>query len=225
MSDLSIYTSSKVLPYIYKLTHKETYQFYYGYREANNVPSSEDLGTFYFSSSNVINKLGFENFNLEIIAEFYNGSDAWEYEQTLIEENIKNPLCINKHFTKSGKSQWRRVGPLSEETKLKMSLAWKTRIVSEETKLIMSQNRKGKKQSAETIASRVAGRSGKMSRSAVEKSAFANRKFFTIMSEDGEIFEIHGIVKWCVAHGVNTTALRIASKNDVFSRGYKIIGP
>lgn len=45
------------LPYVYKLTHKETNQFYIGYRSANRVKSEFDLGFKYFSSSKIIKKI------------------------------------------------------------------------------------------------------------------------------------------------------------------------
>ena len=50
---------NNILPYVYKLTHKETGQFYIGYRKANKVQSYCDIGIVYFSSSKEIEKLGF----------------------------------------------------------------------------------------------------------------------------------------------------------------------
>src|ERR1035437_9879323 len=67
---MSIYQSTKVSPYVYWLTHKETGQFYIGYREAHLVPSDQDLGFFYFTSSKQIKTLKFENFNHRIVAVF-----------------------------------------------------------------------------------------------------------------------------------------------------------
>src|ERR1035437_5891107 len=96
---MSIYQSTKVSPYVYWLTHKTTGQFYIGYREANKVPSDQDL-PIYKSSSDKIDELGFENFDYQIIAEFFDGDSAWYQEQRIIEANIKNPLCINGHFVK-----------------------------------------------------------------------------------------------------------------------------
>ena len=40
----------KALPYVYKLVHKETGEFYIGFRCANKVPANEDLGIKYFTS-------------------------------------------------------------------------------------------------------------------------------------------------------------------------------
>lgn len=91
-------------PYVYKLIHKETGQFYIGFRCANKVLPKKDLGIFYFSSSATIKKMGFENFNYEILCEF-NDHDrdlaknkAFNYEQQLIYECRNNPLILNKHY-------------------------------------------------------------------------------------------------------------------------------
>lgn len=48
---MSTFLLNKILPYVYKLTHKETGQFYIGFRKANKVNSNQDLGLKYFSSS------------------------------------------------------------------------------------------------------------------------------------------------------------------------------
>lgn len=104
------------------MTHKETGQFYIGYREVNLVPSDQDIGFFYWTSSNKVDKLGFENFDSQIIAEFIDGDSAWYQEQRIIEANIKNPLCLNGHFIKEGGLHFRRTGPHSKETNRKISL-------------------------------------------------------------------------------------------------------
>lgn len=111
-----IYSSTKVLPYVYQLTHKETGQFYIGVRFANKVPSSEDLGTHYFSSSNPVKELGFENFNSFIIAEFFDRISAINFEKDLITEHWNNFLNLNKNIGGANFCD----GPKSKETKIKM---------------------------------------------------------------------------------------------------------
>ena len=91
-----------IQPYVYKLTHKESGEFYIGYREANKVPALEDLGKQYFTSSNTIQELGFSNFDIEIIEEFETGIEAYNYEQILIKENIHDSLCLNGHYHVNG---------------------------------------------------------------------------------------------------------------------------
>lgn len=115
-----------ILPYVYWLTHKESKQFYIGYREANKLPSDQDI-LIYQTSSCKIKEMKFENFNFIIVAEFFKGDDAYDFEQRLIEENIINPLCLNKHYTKHGKKKFgfnkgTKGHKLSEETKNKLRL-------------------------------------------------------------------------------------------------------
>lgn len=101
MSSNLIYASTKVLPYVYRLTHKVTGQFYIGVRSANRVPSSEDIGKYYFSSSKVVCKLGFENFHIDIVAEFFDASAAIILETALIIENWTSPLKLNLNISGS----------------------------------------------------------------------------------------------------------------------------
>jgi hypothetical protein len=95
-----------ILPYVYKLTHRETGEFYIGYRAVNKVSSLEDIGFKYFSSSKKVEELGFENFNIEIIAEFFKPEVAYEFEQNLISENIKDPLCLNRNYNINGTNHY-----------------------------------------------------------------------------------------------------------------------
>ena len=126
---------SKNLPYVYWLTHKETNQFYIGYREANSLDPETDL-PIYKSSSNYIADIGFEHFSWMIIAQFFTGQEAFEFEQKLIEEHINNPLCLNRHYCRNGKFRYvRRVGDYkaSYTTRQKISLANKGKIKSDIT--------------------------------------------------------------------------------------------
>jgi hypothetical protein len=111
MSSTSIYPSTKIVPYVYKLTHKVTKQFYFGVRFSKNqkLPSHIDLGTHYFTSSKCIKQLGFDNFDTEILAEFpFDGGriDAYLLEQQLIEENFSNSLILNKNISKTNKGSF-----------------------------------------------------------------------------------------------------------------------
>ena len=50
------------LAYVYKLTHKFTKEYYYGYRSANielKLQSVDDLGIHYFTSSTYITESNF----------------------------------------------------------------------------------------------------------------------------------------------------------------------
>ena len=62
--------SMNIYPYVYRLDHPITGEFYIGYRSANKVPASEDLGIRYFTSSKTV-KPRFHEFRFCIIAEFF----------------------------------------------------------------------------------------------------------------------------------------------------------
>lgn len=182
-----------ILPYVYKLTHKITGQFYFGYRSANKVPSQLDIGFKYFSSSNSIKELGFENFNIEIIAEFFKVEDALEFEQNLIKENFENDLCLNiqyrlvngeKKFTTTGYNH-------SIETKNKISKKMKGkqsplkgRKLPEETKLKISKSKMGKQSGKDNPMFGVKRPSGGLSPTA--KSVLVNGKHYTSIIEAAE---------------------------------------
>lgn len=116
------------LPYVYKITNIYTNQFYIGSRVANKLHHSEDLGIKYFTSSNYVKNLGFENFKINWIEEFDNPNVAYKFEQLIIFELLKDPLCLNKvcHF---GKPRFSIAGKKSsKETKAKISKHGKARI-------------------------------------------------------------------------------------------------
>lgn len=119
-----MYESSKVFPYVYQGIHKETKSLYYGYREANIIPSNFDLME-YRTSSKTVDDLGFDNFDWFVIAEFYGenaGQQAYDFEQECIKNEWGNPLLLNKHYwdINSGIPRFRKNGPMSEETKEKL---------------------------------------------------------------------------------------------------------
>jgi len=143
MSSKFIYHSEKVLPYVYKLTHKQTYQYYFGYRSANKSPSSKDIGIKYFSSSKTVKELGFDNFEIVILAEFFDAIDAFNFETLLIEEHITDKLNINKALR--GKLYPSRKYT-SEAHRAKLSKAAKGK------KLTAEHIEKSKKARAETIS-------------------------------------------------------------------------
>lgn len=92
---MDIYASTKTLPYVYKCSHRETGQFYYGVRWANKTPSTRDLGTHYFTSSRYV-KANFDKFTFIILAEFFDSCAAKQHEKLLIEQFIDDPLCLNQ---------------------------------------------------------------------------------------------------------------------------------
>lgn len=130
-------------PYVYLLTHKETGEFYIGYREANKVSATEDLPK-YQSSSKIVERLGFDNFNWEILGEFSSGEEAFDYEQELIKDHIEDVLCLNQHYFKGGEIRMRLIEH-TEESRQKIIEARKNqKPFGEETRRKMSEAKKGK---------------------------------------------------------------------------------
>jgi hypothetical protein len=121
---------TKAKPYVYKLVHKRTGQFYIGYREANVVPAHLDLPK-YKTSSEVIKSMGFSNFTWEILKEFRTGDAAHRFEQKLIAQNFKNPLILNMQHRYGARAHFKSTGPRSDETKQKMS-AWQKGVPKDE---------------------------------------------------------------------------------------------
>lgn len=124
---MNIYTSSQARPYVYVCTHRETKNFYIGFRQRNvvlNRPSDKDL-PLYRTSSKIV-KANFDDYEWQVIAEFVTGDDAYDFEQYLIHENWGNPLLLNKscHFDNVRRMKADRTGIRdNHETKLKKSLA------------------------------------------------------------------------------------------------------
>lgn len=124
------YPSSLAKPYVYQCVHKVTGEFYIGFRERNvklNRFSHNDLPIYRTSSKYV--KSSFEEFDWIILAEFAEADDAYYFEQSLIYENWKNPLLLNRNCQFNGKARikgnngikGKKLGPYSEERRAKNS--------------------------------------------------------------------------------------------------------
>ena len=156
-----------IYPYVYRLNHKKTNEFYIGCRLANYVPAELDLGNIYFTSSKYV-KNRFNEFDFLIIAVFFNQEDAYNYEQQLIHESWGCPGLLNRscfhgkkkfigvagiphteeHNKKISASMTGR--PKTEEHNKKVSEAKLGIRLSEEHKLNLSISHQGNKHSEET---------------------------------------------------------------------------
>jgi hypothetical protein len=91
--------------YVYKVTNKETGQFYYGSR-TNNVKKGrtpeEDLWKYYFTSSkrikDMIEDYGIDSFEVEIVYRDVNYDKCFWEEQRLIIEYKENKLSLNQTY-------------------------------------------------------------------------------------------------------------------------------
>lgn len=140
---MNIY-STKIYPYVYVCTHRITGHYYIGYRSANLIPSDLDLPK--YKTSSLIVKPNFENYSWQILAEFFNGDDAYDFEQQLISEHWADPLLLNEQHRHQCNGRF-KTNP--------------GRIVSDETKEKIRQANLGKKCSPETIEKRASKRRGK----------------------------------------------------------------
>jgi hypothetical protein len=180
---MTIYVSDRAMPYVYKLVHKTTGQFYIGsrYAESLHLPSHLDLPQ-YKTSSKVIRDIGFDNFDWQIIAEFFDGDDAWDYEQELIAENFNDPLILNaRHFHRKGKC--RTIGPMSEETKAKISAA-----------------KKGKTTALKGKPSPLRGKP--KTQAHIQKWVESRSKTYLVTHPDGHQTVEKNLKKFCIEHGL-----------------------
>lgn len=97
-----------IYPYVYRLENLESGYFYYGVRWANKVNAQYDK----YNGSGRHYLLKEFKFNKIIIAEFFDKIHAQEFELSIIEEHITNPLCLNimimPHYSTLGISVWNK---------------------------------------------------------------------------------------------------------------------
>lgn len=144
---MDIYTSEKVMPYVYMCIHKETKQFYIGSRISKGMKLPPHLDLQSYKTSSKIVKPNFYMFDCIIIAEFINGNDAYDFEQELIYEHWGNPLLLNKRCH-VGQPQWSTAGStvvFSEARRQKISNKAKGRKLSNATKEKLREINLGKK--------------------------------------------------------------------------------
>lgn len=88
-------------PYVYRLTHPVTGEFYIGSRTANKVCAELDLPKYRTSSKYV--KPRFDEFERAVLMEFSSPSCAYDYEQYLINQEWGDQLMLNKSCFYKGK--------------------------------------------------------------------------------------------------------------------------
>lgn len=125
MTNIDIYPSTKVHPYVYRGFNTTTSESYIGSRTANKVPSHLDLGIKYKTSSWKHVEPRFHEFEWSIIAEFYTAGDAYDFEQLLIFESWKQPGTLNERCT-HGKTRFWRNGPATGKAAKGMPKTGKT---------------------------------------------------------------------------------------------------
>ena len=145
MTSNTIYQSTKTMPYVYQCTNPSTGEYYIGYRRGNKVPSTQDIGTHYFTSSRVV-KPNFDKFNVTIVAEFFDHYEAYWFEQQLIAENFKDPLILNRKYQRRNddKAIFTNKGH-TEATKQKLRDKRANQVMNRESRIKAAAKLKGKK--------------------------------------------------------------------------------
>jgi len=198
------------LAYTYFVRNKITNQFYYGSRFHNTKRQrtpEEDFWIYYFTTSKIVKNdikiYGKDQFEYKIIYKNEDYNLCYWYEQDLIKEHIKNPLCLNRHYVdrKSNNQKFSAFGLIhTEESKIKMSKA-KTgkslprtkettdKIVSTRKKNNIRPTEEAKKKQSESMKGRIPWNKGiessqetkdKQSQSLKNKPWSENRRFAQI---------------------------------------------
>jgi hypothetical protein len=138
-------------PYVYKGVHRETGEFYIGFRSANKEPWETDLPKYRTSSKLV--RPRFDEFDWQVLMIFEKPECAYDFEQYMIHEAWGDPLLLNKSCY-HGKPRFSIAGAVhSAETKDKIRKAATGRTHSAETRIKMGALKTGVKKperSAET---------------------------------------------------------------------------
>lgn len=147
--------SNKLYHYVYRITNTIINKHYYGVR-SSRIPSKEDIGIKYFSSSTDVEFLNDQknnpqNYKYKVVNTFDTRKDAMEYEILL---HKKFDVGVNESFynrCKATSSRFSTTGiAVSEETRIKMSNSRKGKKNgfygkkhSEETRKMLSEINKG----------------------------------------------------------------------------------
>ena len=207
---MCIYSSTKVRPYVYMCIHKDTGHYYIGYREYNvtlNKTSDIDLPE-YKTSSKVIRPI-FDQFCWVIVAEFFNGDDAYAFEQQLIYENWGDSLLLNRQY---------RLPNKSAKFKAKKGIN-KGRKLSHEQRERIRQNNLNRDPSINRKISQ--SRKGQQ---LSEESLNKIRKLYEVVLPDGTTQQTNNLTLFCTLHHLSLPAMRdnVAKGKQEHHKGFKI---
>lgn len=164
--------SFPILSYVYRLDHPDTGEFYIGYRYQNvklGIPPELDIGIKYPTSSKYV-KHRVKEFDVTIVAEFFNVTDAYDHEQLLIHESWGNPKLLNKvcyygkkRFDMAGVTgtKHRITKPRSKEHNARIAASNRGKKRTESQNTANADRNRGTKQSTETVMKRAASNRGK----------------------------------------------------------------
>ena len=215
--------------YTYKITNKETKEYYIGVRSCKCEIEKDS----YMGSSSIWNKIYIkehkEFLEKQIIAIFSTRKEANNNEIELLKKCKGDPLCINQYFdytpdltgikqTPEWIEKRKRFGEQngmfgkhhSKETKEKMSAKLKGRIVSEETRKKIGDFHRGKIQTEET-------------RNKISKSRQKIRHIENIITGESWEISITEFIKMFPEENFNANSMRKAAQQGcIYKKKYKI---
>lgn len=221
---MTIYTSERVLPYVYQCTHKETGKVYIGSRTSSKQkrPSHLDFPN-YKTSSKIVNP-NFDEFTWVILAEFFNPKDAYEFEHKMISDQwiIDKTQSLNQRCSHD-------------------KIAWNTikRVYSSEERSKRSKKRKGKKHSQQSLermrliaeSKRGVARDpeiiikisqSKMGHEVTMETRLKLSKQYIVTSPEGELFNIYNMTQFCRDHHLHCSAMcDVANGKRPHHKGWK----
>jgi hypothetical protein len=211
---MTIYQSTKVLPYVYMGIHRETGQFYIGSRTSKRIKLPPEQDILKYRTSSKIVKPIFDQFDWFIIAMFFDKDFATDFEQELIKENWENPLIMNQHYQYGGGNMYAHN---LVRTGANNSFYGKTH--SEESKRKMSESRMGKlnpnfgkSHSDETKQKMRESKKGKL------------EKLWKIINPNGEEFIIFGLRQFCRKTGLDQgNMINVSRGKSKHHKGWKCV--
>ena len=179
---MNIYTSEKVVPYVYMGTHRVTGEFYIGSRANKNqtLPSHQDIYKYRTSSKKV--KPIFDEFDWIIVAEFFDPQSAYDFEQELIYKLWNNPLIINGSCFYN-QPRWSNIGG---------SISHNTAVVNSNKTRTRTAYANGKKMSPESI----------------QRMVTTNATLWYITSPDGDTYTTLNLAEHCRTYNIDPSAMR-----------------
>ena len=194
-------------PYVYICTHKETGEFYIGYRSQNKTLPEQDIGIKYFTSSKIV-KPRFHEFDVSIISIFDDKVKAHSYEQDLIKEHWNNPFLLNKALF----PQIRHSGSEKQSQQARKRMLENNPMKLEKNKQKARERNLGKKLSDETKRKKSLSMLGKKfpDRKKVNQSGNKNptAKLFIFDDPSGNHVQVSGqLRKFCIENNLGYNSM------------------
>jgi hypothetical protein len=209
----------QITPYVYKITNKETGEFYIGSRVANvklELTPEEDFGVVYFTSGK-LEKQFKQNPNLfktQIIYRYDDYNVCYWYEQLTIRENIKDEKCINGRYNDPDNSK-----EIFSPTGSTRSCKMKERLSQLNSGINnpnygMKWSDKRREKYLKTYQTRIASGEIIYTKERMQKVRDAYKKSYKITLTDKSEHFTDNLTKWCDENKISLTCMRVALDNE-----------